>query len=171
VRCSRPEARVRVVGRRPSVRLRALAERTPGVELTGYVDDMRPHLEDATVAAVPLRFASGVQNKILEAMAMEVPVVTTPVAAVALRGAGGHAPPVVVAEGDESLAQAIVDRLVAADRNPSPDTAARRWVAREFDWDAVGEQLHEVICAVVEGRVAAPLPAVVRPSGRLALST
>ena len=171
VRCSRPEARIRVVGRRPSAHLRDLAARTPGVELTGYVDDMRPHLEDATIAAVPLRFASGVQNKILEAMAMEVPVVTTPIAAVALRDARGQPPPVLVADGEESLARAIVDRLVAADRDPGPDTVARRWVAREFDWVAVGDQLHEVICGVVERRVAAALPATLPASGRLALSS
>jgi glycosyltransferase involved in cell wall biosynthesis len=152
VRLSRPEAKVRVIGRRPSARLRALAERTPGVELTGYVDDMRPHLEAATVAALPLRFASGVQNKILEAMAMELPVVTTPVAATALRDARGQSPPVVTAEGEDALARAIVDRLEAADHDPTPDAAARQWVGREFDWTAVGEQLNEVICAVVQGR-------------------
>jgi polysaccharide biosynthesis protein PslH len=167
VRRSRPAARVRIIGRNPSPRLRAAAARVPGVELTGYVDDMRPYLEEATVAALPLRFASGVQNKILEAMAMEIPVVTTPIAAVALRGSQGEPPPAVIAEGEAALAQAIVEQLAAAERDACPDAAARTWVAHEFDWSVVGERLHELICAEV-GVAAAPVRASHSTNGRSA---
>jgi glycosyltransferase involved in cell wall biosynthesis len=171
VRRSRPAAKVRIVGRNPSPRLRAAAARVPGVELTGYVDDMRPRLEDATVAALPLRFASGVQNKILEAMAMEVPVVTTPIAAIALRDSHGHSPPVAVAEGDTALAQAIVDRLAAAEHDPRPDAASREWVTRQFDWRVVGERLHELICAEVALAAAAtPVRSPHAMSGSLAIT-
>jgi polysaccharide biosynthesis protein PslH len=154
VRRRRHAANVRIVGRNPSPRLRAAAERIAGVELTGYVDDMRPHLEAATVAALPLRFASGVQNKILEAMSMEVPVVTTPVAAIAVSEGRSQPPPLVTAEGPEALAAAIVDQLAAADADPAPYSAARAWVAHEFDWTAIGERLHELVCKVAGDRAA-----------------
>ena len=73
----RPGATFAVVGSNPGAAARRLAE-LPGVELVGEVPDVRPHLAGAAVAVVPLRVARGIQNKVLEALAMGKAVVATP---------------------------------------------------------------------------------------------
>src|ERR1700693_781741 len=83
IRTHMPEARFVVAGRKPSRAFRRLA-RDPAVFVTGTVSDMRPYLLGASAAVAPLRVARGVQNKILEAMAMGVPVAVSGVAAKAL---------------------------------------------------------------------------------------
>ncbi|HEV8128610.1 MAG TPA: glycosyltransferase, partial [Candidatus Eisenbacteria bacterium] len=76
VRAEVPDARFVIVGRNPVRSVRALA-RLPGVSVTGAVPDVRPYLASAAVSVAPLRVARGIQNKILEAMAMALPVVAT----------------------------------------------------------------------------------------------
>jgi sugar transferase (PEP-CTERM/EpsH1 system associated) len=66
-----------IVGARPSAAVLALAQ-LPGVAVTGTVPDVRPYLAHAQVAVAPLRIARGIQNKVLEAMAMATPVVVSP---------------------------------------------------------------------------------------------
>ncbi len=70
--------------------------------VTGFVDDVRPYMEQATVFAATLRFGAGIRNKVLEAMAMEVPVVATPSAADGLRTEDGDQPPLQVASDARS---------------------------------------------------------------------
>jgi sugar transferase (PEP-CTERM/EpsH1 system associated) len=77
VRRQRPDARVWLVGRRPARAVRELAS-LPGVEVVGQVPDVRPHVARAAVAVAPLRIARGVQNKVLEALAMARPCVVSP---------------------------------------------------------------------------------------------
>jgi len=77
VRAARPDASLVIVGRAPTPSVRSLGE-LPGVEVTGPVPDIRPYLADAQVAVVPLLIARGVQNKVLEAMAMARPVLASP---------------------------------------------------------------------------------------------
>lgn len=73
-----------IVGARPVPAVQQLANR-PGVTVTGSVHDIRPYLAHADVAVAPLRIARGVQNKVLEALAMARPVVATPQALEGLR--------------------------------------------------------------------------------------
>jgi glycosyltransferase involved in cell wall biosynthesis len=77
---NRPKVQLLIVGKDPTADVRALGA-DPRITVTGTVDDIRPYLWKATVAVVPLIYGAGIQNKILEAMAMGVPVVTTSVAA------------------------------------------------------------------------------------------
>ncbi len=81
-----PSARFYVVGMNPDAAVRALAS-DPAVVVTGRVDDVRPYLQHARVVVAPLRVARGIQNKVLEAMAMAKPVVVTPPMAAAHVGA------------------------------------------------------------------------------------
>lgn len=81
VRARCPRARFVVAGAMPAAELRAACERTPGVELHADVPDIRPLFWDATVYVVPMRFGGGVRQKVLEAWAMQVPVVLTHMAA------------------------------------------------------------------------------------------
>ena len=77
VRRRRPEATLTLVGSRPSSPICQLAQR-PGIRLAGDVPDVRPYLAEAAVAIIPLRIARGIQNKVLEALAMAKAVVATP---------------------------------------------------------------------------------------------
>jgi len=79
VQRARPDARLEIVGSHPTAAVRGLASASAGVTVTGHVADVRAHLWQAAVAAAPLRTARGVQNKVLEAVAAGLPVVTTPV--------------------------------------------------------------------------------------------
>jgi sugar transferase (PEP-CTERM/EpsH1 system associated) len=71
------DARFYIVGARPASAVQALAQ-LPGVVVTGTVPDVRPYIAHAQVAVAPLRIARGIQNKVLEAMAMATPVVVSP---------------------------------------------------------------------------------------------
>jgi len=82
---SRPDARFYVVGMNPAPAVVALAAR-PGIVITGAVPDVRPYVQHASAVVAPLRVARGIQNKILEAMAMARPVVASGAAGACLRG-------------------------------------------------------------------------------------
>ena len=145
---SAPEARLSVVGHSPRPVLRSAAG-DPRVTVTGYVDDVRPYLEQASVFAAPLRFGAGIQNKVLEAMAMEVPSVVSPLAAAGVRSADGGQPPLVIAADPQEFAAGIAERLVTAQRDPLPDETARRYVEENFTWRRSAELLESVFEAVL----------------------
>jgi polysaccharide biosynthesis protein PslH len=123
-----PDARLAIVGRAPTAAVRALASAT--VEVTGEVADVRPWLAAARVAVAPLRLARGVQNKVLEAMAMALPVVATPAAAEGI----DHAGTIRVADDAATFAAtvaALVGDPVAA---AALGRAARARVLARYDW-------------------------------------
>jgi polysaccharide biosynthesis protein PslH len=142
-----PDARVLIVGRDPPPRL-VWAGQRPGVTVTGFVDDVRPYLEQATVFAAPLRFGAGIQNKVLEALAMELPVIASPLAADGLRTEDGLTPPAQVARDAQAFANLIVGSLREHADNPTPDGAARRYVESHFVWRRSAEKLDQVIQSV-----------------------
>ncbi len=144
VRARRPTARLAIVGRDPRPSLLRATEGLPWVEVTGEVDDLRPWLESAAVFAAPLRFGAGIQNKVLEAMAMEVPVIASPLAEAGLVVDGRH-PPITVASTQRQFGDAIVARLGAVASEPTPDAAARAWVAARFDWPTIGARLEAIL--------------------------
>ena len=147
VRRSFPAAELLVVGRDPTDRLRREGQ-APGVTVTGFVEDVRPYLDTAAVFAAPLRFGAGIQNKVLEAMAMEIPVVASPLAAGGLRTGNGVRPPLVVAHSPGDLAGRIVERLAAGPR-AEPDRAARAYVEEHFVWRESARIVGEALAAVV----------------------
>jgi glycosyltransferase involved in cell wall biosynthesis len=83
-----PQATIRLVGRRPTASVRRLAE-VRGVEVVGQVPDVRPYLTRAAVAVVPLQLARGVQNKVLEALAMAKATIASPQALLGLKAKRG----------------------------------------------------------------------------------
>ncbi len=142
----RPRTKVVVIGRDASPALiRDLSG--PGVTLTGSVDDVRPHLELGAVFAAPLRMAAGIQNKLLEALAMELPVVTTSIAAAGLV-AGHEQPPLTVADTTAEAAAAILVQLERLDYGLRwPHADGRRWVGDRFQWTASGQTLADIVRA------------------------
>jgi polysaccharide biosynthesis protein PslH len=133
IRRAVPNVELVVAGRNPLPALFRAARRLD-VTVTGYVPDLRPYLERATVYVAPLRFASGMQNKLLEAMAMELPVVTTAVAADGLRYQGDE-PPVLVGRSPEELAQHVIALLDDVNARRRLGAMGRDFVTRHFDWE------------------------------------
>lgn len=142
------DARLRIVGRDPPASLRRLAAQ-PGVTVTGFVEDMRPELEAAAVFAAPLRFGAGIQNKLLEAMAMQVPCVASPLAAAGLETVDGASPPIDSASQTAEFAACLVRRMKEVAVDPRPPLSSRAYVERHFSWPAAVARLEEVLLAVV----------------------
>nr|WP_242513364.1 TIGR03087 family PEP-CTERM/XrtA system glycosyltransferase [Halochromatium salexigens] len=132
IRQDMPEARFVIVGSRPTPEVRALGER-PGIAVTGSVPDVRPYLAHALGAVAPLRIARGVQNKVLEAMAMGCPVVATPQALDGLRECAGME--WLVAEEAEPLA-ALALRLLrlGGEERSRLGGQGRDCVLRQYSW-------------------------------------
>lgn len=146
VRREVPQAELFLVGRDPSPDLVA-AGREPGVVVTGLVEDVRPFLDQGTVFAAPLRWASGIQNKVLEAMAMELPVVTSTPAAEGLHTETGEEPPLAVADADADIAAALVRHLKEESRTPVRE--ARLFVERHFSWSTHAHRVETILESAV----------------------
>lgn len=128
-----PEARFAIVGRKPDAALMALAGRH-GVEVTGEVADVRPWLADAAVVVAPLRIARGIQNKVLEAMAMGRPVVASPQAFEGIDAEPGR--DLIVADGTRAEAEAVSALLADPVRAGAIGMAARARVEARYAWAA-----------------------------------
>jgi glycosyltransferase involved in cell wall biosynthesis len=139
-----PNLRILIVGRDPTSALLERAGRNPEVTITGFVDDMRTYLEQATVFAAPLRFASGMQNKIQEALAMEIPVVATSIVAAGMQGADGENAPILIADGAEMFSKSIIDLLGQSDERSRLAAAGRRFAEKHYDWSRSAEQLEQM---------------------------
>jgi glycosyltransferase involved in cell wall biosynthesis len=108
-------------------------------------DDMRPVFETATVFVVPLRSGGGTRLKILEAMSMELPVVSTSVGAEGLSCEDGvH---LVLADGEQAFADSVIALLQHPERRRAIGRAAANWVRREMDWSIHREQLKSCLSA------------------------
>ncbi len=132
-----PDARLLLVGRDPPVALKAL-HAPPVVTVTGLVPDMRPYYEDATVVVAPLRIAGGIQNKVLESLALEIPVVTTTAGFAGLGQARedlllGECE-ITVADTAEAIAAAAVDSLRRHSNDRQSVAGNRAFVMRHFSW-------------------------------------
>ncbi len=156
VRRSIPDVEVLIVGRDPTPALLERSRALPRVTVTGFVEDLRPYLERAAVCAAPLRFGAGVQNKILEAMAMEVPVVTTSIAAAGLRVEGAGEPPLCVADDGGRFAACLVGLLQDSRGRARLAREGRRFVEDHFVWSRQAEKLEEMCLEAVRERSGGP---------------
>jgi len=131
VRAEIPTAGFTIVGGKPTAAVEALGQ-TAWVTVTGRVPDVRPYLQHAAAVVVPMRIARGIQNKVLEAMAMARPVIATPQAAEGIDARAGEE--LIIADGAPALARAIVTQL----RTPhcGLGAAARRRVVQDYSWDS-----------------------------------
>ena len=138
-----PELEVLIVGRNPSERLKARASTIPGVNVTGFVEDMRPWYERAAVCVAPVRYASGMQNKVLEALAMRVPVVATPVVADGVRMDDAPAP-LCTARDPLEFAETTVRLLRNAAERQRLALEGRRFVEKHFSWRRSAAKLEQM---------------------------
>ena len=144
IRKTIPDIRVLIVGRDPMPALLERAKRNPEVTVTGFVDDVRPYLERTAVAVAPLRYGAGIQNKVLEAMAMEVPVVTTRLAADGLRVEGEARLPLETADTAEEFAGQVVALLQNPARRAKLGGEGRQFVERNYVWLRSAETLEKI---------------------------
>jgi sugar transferase (PEP-CTERM/EpsH1 system associated) len=136
LRVRRPDAVFCIVGAHPVPSVQRRAE-LRGVVVTGRVPDVRPYLSHADLVVAPLRIARGVQNKVLEAMAMARPVLATPQAFAGLRAAPGR--DLLVADGARPFAEAAA--AVLAGEHPGLGAAARAAVVDSYGWEATLREL------------------------------
>jgi glycosyltransferase involved in cell wall biosynthesis len=136
-----PKVRFQIVGKDPPKAVQQLAA-DGRIEVTGYVDDLRLFLARATIAVCPVRYAVGVQFKVLEAMAMAAPVVTTPQTSTALLARKGEHLLVGENAGDfaAQVLRLVNDRELAA----RIGAAGRRYVEEHHDWNRLGARLEQV---------------------------
>jgi polysaccharide biosynthesis protein PslH len=146
-----PDLKFLVVGRNPSWRVRRLA-RLPGIVVTGEVPEVHPYLRGAIAAVAPFRICQGVQNKILEALVMGLPVVSTPRPALAVGGAACDSLFMAESPGDFSrkLIQIIEDPMRGRDLGSNTVT----FVRERFSWQRNLAPLeHWLEEAVIRGRL------------------
>jgi sugar transferase (PEP-CTERM/EpsH1 system associated) len=144
IRAGRSDAEFRLIGRKPVPAIERLAG-IPGVRLVGPVPDVRPYVASAAVVAAPMRLGRGLQNKVLEALAMGKAVVASPPALAAL----GTVPGVhlVLAETPAEWTRAIRELLDDPDRRNRLGTAGREYVRQHHDWGRCLRPLTDLIFA------------------------
>jgi sugar transferase (PEP-CTERM/EpsH1 system associated) len=146
IRAIKPGTSFHVVGRNPPAELLARNGRD-GVHVWGRVDDIRPWLAAADGALIALDIARGVQNKVLEAMAMALPVVLSPEAATGIDARRDEH--FVVARSDEDLARATIALFDDAIRARKLGEDARRFVVEQASWEAALAPLAEIVAGSV----------------------
>ena len=150
-----PEAELRVVGRKPSQRLKKLGEEVPGMVVTGEVRDIRPHVHSSSVYVVPLRIGGGTRIKIFEAMAMGKAVVSTPIGAEGLPVR--HNENILLAESPEEFARCVLRLLHEPAERERLGRAARALVEENYSWRSVAG-VFDTVFDRVTGKSADPIP-------------
>ena len=147
VRQRRPEARLTIVGRNiPEEVIRGADQK--GLDIAGYVEDVRPEILRGTLFIAPTRVGSGIRIKILEAMALGRPVVATTIGAEGIAAADGH--DLRIADSHMELAGAIEELLDDRDVREKMAAAALELVRSRYAWDALGDQLANLYAEVRE---------------------
>lgn len=140
-----PNVRMCIVGARPTQEVKALAL-DPAIVVTGAVSDIRPYYAQAAVVIAPLRIARGIQNKVLEAMAMARPMVTTSAALDGIAAENGKH--LLVGETEAEFARAVIQVLQG--RSPTDmGRDARKCVLANHEWSAHMKQLDAVIGGLI----------------------
>lgn len=145
VRQERPQAQFMIVGMNPNAAVRRLGER-PGITVTGAVPDVRPYLAHCAAVVAPLRIARGIQNKVLEALAMARPVVATEAALTGIDVGPNKLTRACNSADPAAMAAAIIEVLDA----PGSDPAARETVLQHYNWDTNLKQMVKLLEGTAE---------------------
>jgi sugar transferase (PEP-CTERM/EpsH1 system associated) len=138
-----------IVGAKPTNQVKMLAN-TPGIHVTGTVEDVRPYLAHATIAVAPLRIARGIQNKVLEAMAMQKPVVASIQAMEGIHAISGEE--LIVAEDAAAFAKQIFS-LLDSDKCLVIGQAARKRVLQHYTWPANLSRINTLLQSSIPAKV------------------
>lgn len=141
-----PDVELYIVGNKPTMSIRNLAK-IKGVFVTGFVNDIRKYLEMATVAVVPLRITQGIQNKILEAMASGLAVVSTSKAAAGLEAKNDI--DLFLADTPEEFSKTVVMLLKDEGLRKKAGSSARQYVEKNHNWDVNLSPLDDILTSIV----------------------
>ena len=144
-----PQTTFTISGYDPVPEVRMLAN-DPRIIVTGTVDDVRPYLQRAAVAVAPMPYGTGIQNKILEAMACQTPVVTSPQPLAALQAIAGE--DVLVASSAADFARQVLSLLGDAGLRQRVAAAGRRYVEQNHNWNSIVDQLERIYADAIAGR-------------------
>jgi sugar transferase (PEP-CTERM/EpsH1 system associated) len=133
-----PEATLTIVGSKPPKAIQLLG-RDPRIEVTGFVHDMRPYIRRAEVMLSPMVYSVGIQNKVLEAMALGTPTVVAAQVAEALEGRPGQ--DLLVAETASEFAQQTLRLMDDAELRATLSRCGRRYVEERHNWGMVTDRL------------------------------
>ncbi|HVB55834.1 MAG TPA: glycosyltransferase [Candidatus Acidoferrales bacterium] len=148
IRRQAPDTTLCIVGRKPSRRLQDLASRAPNIQLTGWVEDVRPYLTRSAVCIVPLRIGGGTRLKIFEAMSMAKAVVSTSIGAEGLPVKNGEH--LLLADDPVSFAESTLRLLGDASQRTQIGHAARNLVEENYSWAKVSKGFAQVLENVVK---------------------
>jgi len=155
VQANIPVANFTICGSRPAPAVRRLAKRR-GVRVTGWVADARPYLDRAEIFVAPLRMARGVQNKLLEALAMGLPCVASTAAWSGTAVADGQG--ILATDEPREFARHVIDLLGDSDGRAEMARRARAAAVANYRWEVQLACLDQVIAAVVSGHCGHQLP-------------
>jgi polysaccharide biosynthesis protein PslH len=134
----KPGVRLQIVGKDPPPAIQAMAK-NENIIVTGTVNDIRPYLQQATLAVVPITYGTGIQNKILEAMACATPVIVSAPAAASLLAIPNRE--YVVVDTTRQFADAILDLLDNDHKRIELGMAGRLYVEKNHDWQTIAAKL------------------------------
>jgi glycosyltransferase involved in cell wall biosynthesis len=141
IRREAPEVRFWVVGMSPHARLATLAN-DPAVEITGWVEHVRPYIAKAALYVVPLRIGGGTRLKILQAMAMGKAIVSTGLGCEGFDVVPGQQ--LVIADTPDQFASAVLQLLREPDQAKRLGQAARGFAGSKYDWQIIVPRLEKV---------------------------
>jgi sugar transferase (PEP-CTERM/EpsH1 system associated) len=141
IRRQKPDVVFQIVGGYPTEDVKRLA--IPGqVEVTGFVEDVRPYLKEATAVVVPLRIGGGTRLKILESLAMGKAVISTTLGAEGIAAVDGRE--ILLADRPTQFADRVIDALDNPDLRKSLHSAGRELVETQYSWASIGNRLEQV---------------------------
>jgi polysaccharide biosynthesis protein PslH len=150
IRSVQPEARLVIVGRRPTPAVKALADQDPSIEVTGTVPDVRPFVSQAAAVVVPLRIGGGTRIKIYEAMSMGVPVVSTTIGAEGLDVT--HGKNILLADDPETFVAATLEILGDPEVGERIGRAGALHVREHYSWPVVAREFEQLCQQTVARR-------------------
>ena len=145
-----PGFRLKIVGANPPAALRDLSKRDPRLEVLGFVPDLGRHLREASVAICPMRAGSGMQFKVLEAMAQGIPVIASPLAVEGI--AARDQEHLLVASGVEEIVSGVCRILKDPSLAAMLAANGKKLVATRYTWEATTRQLEQLYDQLVQQR-------------------
>lgn len=146
IRKKHPDVKFIIAGQRPVAAVKALAAEVSGVQVTGFVEDLTEMYNTASVVVAPLRFGAGTQNKVLEAMAMGIPVVCSHIGFGGLGIENGEG--AIMRTDAKGFAAAVISLLDSESARRSLGEKATAVIRARFGWDAIADTLEGYLLEV-----------------------
>ena len=142
-----PAVKVYVVGSNPSTELKKLAKKYSNIIVTGYVDQVQPYVVKSAAFVAPMRIGRGINNKIIEAMAMGVPVVTNSLGLEGIQAVPGR--DLFVEDSAENFARQVLQLMTDTDVRKRIAVNARKTILDYYNWEKNLEKLENILLDVV----------------------